>query len=353
MARKKKHDGFIKANSTINLSANTVRPALDEMVAEGKCTEEQRDLIWWFFAWCKENGYTLAKSGSEVGVSSTTVYRIWTNSYGASVDNVCDKIATYRRISEGRAQIMDTGFVETSLAARIFNACNAALISQTIVLLYGDSQIGKTRALTQYARENNHGQTIYIRLPASAGVQMVAKEIARACYVSPKSSFEDLRERILRAIGANNLVIVDELHQVFMSYHKNSQIKVLEFLREIYDRTNCGMVLCGTHVLRSEIETGRLALSLEQLRRRCTHTIQLPSKTSKADLVKIADRFGLPEPGSDEEEIIKDMIHKSGLGMYIKFLQASSRLAAKREEPLDWSHFIHAYNIIRKLGGRQ
>jgi len=345
--------GKIKANSTINLSANTVRPALDEMVAEGKCTEEQRDLLWWFFAYCKEQGWGLPKCGEEVGVSSTTVYRVWTNSYGASVDNYCDRLASYRRIREDRKQIKDTGFVETSLSGRIFNACNAALISQTIVLLYGDSQIGKTRALEQYARDNNHGQTIYVRLPASAGVQMVARELARACYVSPKSSFENLRDRILKAIGENNLVIVDELHQVFMSYHKNSQIKVLEFLREIYDRTNCGMVLCGTHVLRSEIETGKLALLLEQLRRRCTHTIQLPSKTSKADLVKIAARFGLPEPGGDEQEIIKDMIHKSGLGMYIKFLQASSRLASKREEPLDWSHFIHAYNIIRKLGGRQ
>lgn len=352
MPRKKTHDGFLKENSTINLSANVVRPALDTMLAEGKCTEEQRDLLWWFFAFCKEQGWSLTKCGDEVGVSNTTVYRCWTNSYGASVDNYCDKLASYRRIREGRAQIKDTGFVETSLATRIFNACNAALISQTIVLLYGESQIGKTRALTQYARDNNHGQTIYVRLPASAGVQMVAREIAKACYVSPKSSFENLRERILKGIGENNLVIVDELHQCFMSYHKNSQIKVLEFLREIYDRTNCGMVLCGTHVLRSEIETGKLALLLEQLRRRCTHTIQLPSKTSRADLVKIADRFGLPEPGPDEEEIIKDMIHKSGLGMYIKFLQASSRLASRRDEDLEWRHFGQAYNIIRKLGGR-
>jgi DNA transposition AAA+ family ATPase len=350
MARK--NENPVKANATFTLGANQVRPALAQMEAEGKCTADQRELMWWYFCWCKEQDYSLTKSGDEIGVSSTTVYRILTNTYAAAVDNFADKIASYRRIVEGRAQIKSAGFMQTSLTTRIFNACSAALISQTIVLLYGDSQIGKTRALEEYARENNHGQTIYVRLPASSGVQLVAKEIAKACYVSPNSCFEKLRERILKSIGENNLVIIDELHQVFMSYHKHSQIKVLEFIREIYDRTNCGMVLCGTHVLRTEIETGKLALMLEQLRRRCTHTIQLPSKTSRADLVKIADRFGLPEPGGDEQEIIKDMIHKSGLGMYIKFLQASSRLASRRGEDLEWSHFGHAYNIIRKLGGQ-
>ena len=118
-----------------------------------------------------------------------------------------------------------------------------ALISQTIVLMYGDSQIGKTTALEEYARRHNHGQTKYIRLPASAGVQLCAKEIAKACFVSTSSSFEGLRDRILKAIDDKNLIIIDELHQSFMSYQKQSQIKVLEFIREIYDRTQCGMVL--------------------------------------------------------------------------------------------------------------
>ena len=37
--------------------------------------------------------------------------------------------------------------------------------------------------------------------------------------------------------------------------------------------------------------------------------------------------------------------------MYIKFLQAASRMAAKAQQELTWDHFIKAHNIIRKLNG--
>ena len=43
------------------------------------------------------------------------------------------------------------------------------------------------------------------------------------------------------------------------------------------------------------------------------------------------------------------MIHKSGLGMYVKYLQAANRMAGKEQKKLTWEHFIQAHDIIQKL----
>ena len=48
-------------------------------------------------------------------------------------------------------------------------------------------------------------------------------------------------------------------------------------------------------------------------------------------------------------EIVKDMIHTSGLGMYIKFLQSASMMANREGKKVTWDHFVIANDIIAKL----
>jgi hypothetical protein len=49
-------------------------------------------------------------------------------------------------------------------------------------MVYGESQIGETASLKEYARRNNQGQTVYPLMPASAGVQSMVRAIAEACH---------------------------------------------------------------------------------------------------------------------------------------------------------------------------
>ena len=340
-----------KQDENFNIGGDTVKANLGEMLKVEKITQEQSDLIWWFYSFARANDWSLKQAAGEMGVDGSTLYRVLRNEYGAKLDNFCEKLERYKKLAVERATITDVTFVETKTAKSIFQVCDAALFSQTIAFIFGDSQQGKTTALEEYARRHNHGQTKYIRLPASAGVQLVAKEFAKACFVSHKSCFDHLRDRIMRAIDNKNLIIIDELHQCFSSYNKTSTIKVLEFIREIHDRTKCGMVLCGTHVLKEEIERGKLSLMAEQLRRRGIIKIELPKNPPKADIDKIAKSFGLEAPGmeSTEYDIIKSMLQHSGLGMYVKFLQAASSMANKQKAPLDWNHFIKAHDIIARL----
>jgi DNA transposition AAA+ family ATPase len=244
-------------------------------------------------------------------------------------------------------------FVETSIWRACEKVCTHALVTNTVAFIFGDSQIGKTTALEEFARRNNHGQTKLIRMPASAGVQLFMKEMAKACFVSPDSCFEKLRDRVLNAIDDKTLVIIDEVHQIFTSYQHSSTIKVAEVIREIYDRTHCGMVLVGTNVLKDELTHGKLAAILEQLRRRGTIPLQLPSYPPKADLDKIARKFGLAPADGIAAEVVKDMILTSGLGMYIKFLQSASMMAGREGRKPSWDHFVQAHDIIAKLSRQQ
>jgi len=340
-----------KINENFNISGDIVKGALREMIKVKKATQEQVDLIWWFFSFARSKDWSVKQAAGELSVDYTTLHRVLHNEYGAKLDNFCAKIQRYKKLAVERATIADVSFVETKTAKNIFQVCDAALFSQTIAFIFGDSQQGKTTALEEYARRHNHGQTKYIRLPASGGVQIVAKEIAKACFVSHKSCFEKLRDRIINSIDNKNLLIIDELHQCFTSYNKASTIKVLEFIREIHDRTQCGMVLCGTHVLKDEIEHGKIAKLAEQLRRRGIIKMELPKRPPKTDIDKIAASFGLSAPSNDstEYDIIKGMLQHSGLGMYVKFLQAASSMANKQKTKLEWKHFIKTHDILARL----
>jgi DNA transposition AAA+ family ATPase len=337
------------AASPITMSADVVKQALRQQLDAGQITAEQEELLWWSYCHARQQGWDLKEAARQFAKDTTTLYRVWAGKYGARLDSICADLASLRRLFEERATRTDIGFVETSVWRIIEKTCTAAHVSQTVAWVFGDSQVGKTTALMEYARRNNHGLTRYVRMPASAGVQLVMKEIARCCYISPHSSFESLRDRVLNSIDQRTLLIFDEMHQAFLSYQSGSTIKVFEVVREIYDRTGCGMVLCGTNTLRRELLEGKLAAVLEQLRRRGTIQVRLPASPPKADLDRIAKRFGLLPADGVAAEVVCDMIHQSGLGMYLKFLQAASQMAAREKRKLSWDHFVQAHDIIRRL----
>jgi DNA transposition AAA+ family ATPase len=312
--------------------------------------EAQRDQIRWLYAFARENGWNLSRLADETKISNTTLYRAFNGTYGAKFDNLVERITTYRRLAEARGTLGDAPFAVTSIAKKIDRTCEWALVSQSIAFIFGNRGLGKTLAFERRRETHNHGQTKLIRMPASAGVQLMMREIAKACYLSPNSCFDNLRERVLAAIDHTNLVIIDELHQVFLSYNKGSAIKCLEVIREIHDRTKCGMVLCGTTQLKKEISLGQHAEMLEQFTDRGVLKIQLPTKLPRADVLLIAKGYGLEdEPEGSAGELVNELMEARSLRKFGKLLQAATRFAAKNNDRVTWAHFLKAHDILAKL----
>jgi DNA transposition AAA+ family ATPase len=318
------------------------------MAATKELPERQRDLVRWMFFRSIEEGVSLKDAADAIHYSNTVLWRVMKGEYEGDVSAVCDAIESYKRICDQRDGIARQAFVETDTAKRIWKICDAATTYQSIAMIFGDSQTGKTTALKEYARRHNHGATKYIRMPAAAGVQMVMRAFADACGISHKCNYEAMRERVQDAIDENTLVIVDELHQAFNTYQKHARVAVLEVIREIHDNSNCGMVLCGTNVAREEIERGQHKLLLEQLRRRGIFRLQLPQVAPWSDRVAIAAAYGLSDPEGAARETVDEIVHASGLRAYVSYLQAATKVASKRKQPLAWRHVQDAYDTVKK-----
>jgi DNA transposition AAA+ family ATPase len=312
---------------------------------------DQRDAVRWLYNFAQSAGWSISRLADETHISASTLSRIFQGKYGAQLDNICDKISAYRRLAEARGTMVKPPFAHTSIARKIFRTCEWALVSQSIAFIFGNRGLGKTTCLEEYQTAHNHGQTKLIRMPASGGVQLTMQEFAKACYISPHSCFDKLRDRVLGAIDHTNLIIIDELHQVFLSYQKGSAVKCLEVIREIHDRTKCGMVLCGTTRLKKELMIGAHVELLEQFTDRGVLKVQLPQKLPRRDLLLIAEGFGLDtEPDGAAAEIVAETLAANSVRRFAKMLQAASRLAHRETAPLSWGHFTKAHDLLAKLG---
>jgi DNA transposition AAA+ family ATPase len=339
----------ISISQRITIPGDQIQQALDRLVGMKEIDQAGRDNIWWLYSYAMDNGWNLEDVGKAIDKDATTAYRLFLGRYGARYDNLVEAVARYRKISEARGQRKSIGFVETTTWEKIDKVCRHALVGQLPAFIFGASQIGKTTCLEEYARRNNHGQTRYIRMPASPGFHDALGAVARACYVSGRLSSRDLRERVFGAVNDRMLLIIDEMHQPLISGRGNTAVQIIEWLRELYDRTNCGIVFCGTRVFRTELETGKFALILDQFRRRGIIQLSLPDVAPAADVAKIAKAFGLPPPEGGAEKIVETMLKKSGLGQFVKFLQLASNLAANQKKTLSWDHFVTAFDFVAEL----
>jgi len=334
----------------ITVPGDKVMAAVRGLEATGQITAVQSENILWLYNFVQAASLSLENAGRAVGLSGTTIYRLFTASYGAAYDSVLDKVAKFRRLTEERQKRKAIGFVETSTWKKIDAICRQALNAQMPAFIYGPSQMGKTTCLLEFARRNNHGTTKYIRMPASPSFSFFVKTVAMCCSISSQhSTVEHLRERVCHALDSRNLLIVDEFHQALVTVSDRRAAQIMEFIREIYDRTGCGIVLSATRVGEAEVERGRNAGVYDQLRRRGMAKLVLPDMPPASDIRKIAAAFGLPAPEGRILETIRAMLKTSGLGMYVKYLQSAHVLASSRSEKPSWDTFAAVYDGMAAL----
>jgi DNA transposition AAA+ family ATPase len=339
----------VDAGLHITIPGDKVLQALGRLVDSGDIDQDGKASIWWFYGHVRDRAMTLGDAGKCIDRDGTTIHRLFNGRYGAKYDNLLSEIARYRRIAEERAKRRDIGYIETSTWRKIAAVCRGALYDNMPAYVYGSSQIGKTAALLEYQRRNNHGQTRYLRMPAAPTMPLVMGYLAEACYISTRLSQVDLRRRVMDALDDKTLLIVDEFHQALLNTSDLGARKIVEFIREVYDRTGCGVVICGTKVLQNELARGRQSMVWDQFKRRGMIELTLPDTPPKADIIKIAAAFGLPDPDQPTWETIREMLQASGVGKYIKFLQYAHGLSKTDGQPLSWEHFAKAYRSVIAL----
>ena len=317
--------------------------------------DDQRSAIRKLHAYCMDNGLSLGELEEISGIDRTRITQVFRGLYKAKLDNTVDEINKFLAMQERRSATKKLDFIPTKLSKSIWGVCANALDFQRIAFIFGDSQIGKSVALKKYQQDHNHGETIYVEVPTGGSLLYFLAKLADAVRISSSLPLQDLRRRLVDCFDDRMLLIVDEAHRAIPQdgYVSSRSIQTLEFIREIFDATGCGLVICATNVFRDELDKGRVSALLAQTKRRRLCTLQLPDSPEKADLDTFARAHGLPPATGRYLDVQTEVIANEALGMWLTLLRMASKIAAVNEERLDWEHVLDARAALSKLEGKQ
>jgi len=328
---------------------------------------EAKDLLVWAFNWCIDPAHPLrfADYCDRIGYSENTVYKIYSGKYRHPETNklmdapekLVKALRDFRRLELQRAKMGRKQFVLTPTAKKFFWACDQARKSNSPVIVYGSSQIGKTEAARQYCIEGTHA--VLVELDAVGGLRGALRAIAAKVGVNPELCAEKLAERIKKALNPDMVLIIDEVHLLANVYRKRSFFQCIEQLRRIQDFTKCGMVLTFTLLKYGEVENERKR-ELEQAFNRSPHRVNLGASPSAADMRAICEAHGLPwDERNEQVTVAKDLVDTpcavlqqlagQGLKMIIERIRLGNELAADdNREQVSWQDFLRSHYAIEK-----
>lgn len=311
--------------------------------------DNQRSALRRFHAYYIENGLSIEEAAKLIDVSGSTLSLVFHGRYGARLDNVVSAINSFFNLLDKRSQSRKLNFIETALTRRIWQICESALEFQKVAFLFGDQQIGKTEALKAYQATHNHGSTIYVEVPTGGNLLDFLIALAEKLRISPCQRVALLRRHIINAFDDRMLLIVDELHRTVDDQAKSMSVRTVEFIRELFNSRQCGVVLCATNVFRDEMEKGSLEKILRQLKRRRLCSLQLPSVPTREDLNTFAAAYGLAPSAGEARKLEVQMIEQEALGMWLTLLRMASKLATQKKAKMDWAHVLSAYQGLQAL----
>src|ERR1700731_282529 len=207
------------------------------------CSAEAKAVMIEAFMWCIDTAHPITRQefAKAIGYDPTTVWKVYAGKYkdpksDARLDVPAKMLKAAKQFLELEKERIHGGkteFVMTPTAKRIFTACDLARESQTPVFVTGPSHIGKTWAFEAYTPMNNHGRTVHIRMKAATGLGGMVRRINEKVGNSARCNTADGIDRIKRALTANTLMILDEVHLLQYTYRINSFFACLEVIREI------------------------------------------------------------------------------------------------------------------------
>ena len=337
----------------ISMPVHQVRIAVEQAVARGQATEDEGEEVWWLYNYAQEHHLNEAALAAKMkSYDKNTLYQLFRGSYGVAKDGRCASwasvvraIRAFKKVEVEEMKKKNVGLIETEVKQTVWRCCDAALVDGMVSFIYGGTRIGKTVALQAYQREHNHGQTVYIEMGSGWTRARFVRELARKFGNGVKATKAwALEDAIFDTLKRSNLLIVDEFHKALTTTGDKSSAAVLEFIRDIRDRTRCGLVLCATKVGMERFETGANRLTFGQLIGRSIIKAVLPDRPPVRDLNAIARAFDLPLPTGDDLRGVKELVGTFGLERLFAYLQKAYALTRKAGEPMTWEAFSKVKN---------
>lgn len=322
----------------VRMPAHQVREAIKQAVARGQVTEPDGEEIYWLYAYAQEYHLDEKDLSAKIGFDKNTIYQVFRGSYAAAKwTNFIEAVRHFKKIEVENLKQRSIGFIQTSIAAKVFEACDSALNDGMPAIIVGPSQIGKTFALEEYQRQHNHGRTVLQRIGSKWTKARFVRELAKKFGNGVKATkCWALEDAIFGSLNRYNLLIIDETQMALETSGKAGAKDIIEFIREIHDRTGCGLVMSFTT---QGIKGFDEDATFEQMKFRGCVRLRLPDLPPVRDINMFARAFNLPLPEGQVLASVKTLIKRNALGVYVKYLQKAHKIAKERKRELTWEVF--------------
>lgn len=336
----------LAAATGVNRSTDQVSQAMRAYVESGRISAEDHASLVWFFHHCKtERGYTSFDDfGRLIDYSGSTASRLFAGKYVGDVGEAVKKVANYCHLNAERRKMAGDVFVETSVWESVRSACDFAITYNRPVRVIGDTQIGKTFCFREYMRRAKC-TVFYMQVPAAPSFRLFMRTLSATCGLPGSLREEELRARVPKALSEQTLLIVDELHRLATSAGTGTALRCAEWLREVWDASGCGLVLCGTRTMEDDLFGGAGTRGwLRQFDMRCIRTCVLPRSVPMEDVALFAAAYGLPPPRREDGNLLSAM-PTNRLCVCLKLAGVLAKNRARRggDPRATWDDFTAAF----------
>lgn len=334
----------VQPNQGMNRSADQVRQSMRVYVDDGRVTAEGLESLVRLFNLGKAKGLSFDQVGKLVDYSGATMSRLFAGKYEGAMQAVVDKVGGYLELEAERQKMTSDMFIETSTWRKVQAACDLAIKRNAIVRIVGPSQVGKTYSLKEYMRRAKF-QVCYLRIPAAPTFKLIVEAVCDAVGINSSLRVDEARPRVAKAVGPNTLLIIDELHELIMSAGKSTAMKCMEWIREIWDNSGCGMALCGTSALEDDlINDPKMKGWLGQLDQRCIRVLKLPNALPMEDIELAASAYGISGSMKPVENILRTIrMNRLTTTLTMTASWCSGHNRQKQKHPKTWESFAAVY----------
>lgn len=345
---------------------------------------DQQEALIALFLWCTDAAHPIKRADAcaKIGCSPNLLYQLYTGKYrnpkkptekAFPSAELIKSIRHFLKLEADRFALGESEFVLTPTAGQVITACKLALESGTIVVLYGPSHVGKTMALKHFRAANNHGKTFMTELDAGGGQSGLVRSFSKACGYNGRANIVWQWEHVSGALTENNLMIIDEMHLLYLTQSEKCFITSVEKIRRLHDFRKVPLVCCWTDLAGLENASHGV---LTQMWRRGVHKVALPKMPTKGDIGCILHHHKMEgEPvaevkGTPFEKvcvfpdkkmtitvdgivespyaILQQQAKNFGLKAITERIRYARKLTGKADGEISWTNFVRAHLIIEK-----
>lgn len=244
---------------------------------------ENREIIEKAKKYIEQKGISQAKMAGMIDVSPGALSQ-WLKGEYEPHQTIDIKVMELFEKEEAREKMIETDtkdFVKTQITTNIWGLLDYIRKRRAISMVYGDSGVGKTKAVVEWVKDKSDVILLTAR-PTLSTSKEIMKTLAEELKTRATGTQGDIARGVIKKLkGTDKMVIVDEAQLL--------TIKAIDELRSLNDdpETKTAVVLVGNHPLYEKInkeDNEELVL----LKNRMSVPMEITSKqVTKEDIEKI------------------------------------------------------------------